>query len=214
MKRNRLRYSYENNGDIARFIHFCRFAVLLVWMVAAAACSQETDKQHAADIKITSGAQTTADAARIAFQALKINQFDKYRVLLATADDMEKTFHLQQGKYPDKLAKLKNMFGDKDTKELVHTYLEHYQREELYRFSKIRSKAAKDLDWDSAQFAGLIESLSVQNTEGDPPVTWCNIHFLVESQGVKYRFLINDAFRSERGWLSGLGLRYKGKLAR
>ena len=147
------------------------------------------------------------DVARTAFEALRANDPEAMVSLYPTAEDMRWFFERMRGvvgedEYQEGMQGIEKRGGFEAVLAEVHA---ECRRD----FRRASEESLQALDWRSARYLGL-DAERTEEKEDDGVLT-ADIYFKVEADGKQWLFKLDDCAETNRGWVTGDGLRFKGE---
>jgi len=171
-----------------------RMRTLLPFLILVAACGGGS-----------SNASPPEEAARIAFDVLKERNFDHYVPRLPNVEDVRWYLGFLKSELgEEKSAEFKRLV---ESRGGVPEFVARANGHILRGFERARKEAAKDFDWNDAEFAGVSGTES-RERQG---LTWRDIRFRVKAGGKTWSFRLNGQAKFKRGWLTSGGFRYDGE---
>lgn len=150
-------------------------------------------------------ARTTAELARLAFDALQADDFERLRQALPTATDTVWMMdRVMEGKEPEYQQRTRDMLEKQGGPEAVAAKAEERVRAS---FDAARQAAAEHLDWAAASFGGLLEEKSkVTSSDG---LDFADPIFLIRAGERQEVVGLARCVRIEDRWVVTAGLRYR-----
>jgi len=145
-----------------------------------------------------------------AFRALKRNDFSEFGPIIPDLEDSEWLLAQRESAEDDSnrgfaRRRLEEDGGPEESLRKVREKLEH-------EFRYARSRTESFIDWSTAEFTGIEESLLKEREAFG--VKYVEIYFRVRSGQEEFRFHMNDCLRSPRGWLCSGRIRYVSPASR
>jgi hypothetical protein len=172
--------------------------VVLLVVLPLAGCGDGVEEQ-------ASSAATTAGLARLAFDALKADDFPRFQTALPTATDtlwMMET--VSQDAPPERAQRTRDLLAQQGGAEAVAAQAVKRVHES---FDTTRRSAAETLDWAEARFGGLLEEKSeVTRSEG---LEFADVYFVVEQGDRREVVRLARCAAIQDRWIVTGGFRYR-----